>query len=234
MSNPNDAVNAVSSWIWPAVKITGMVAVGAVAAFFIGKLAFGAMRFGNSYEEQAKAVVEAHYRVANIQVYAQQRYEDMATRIPLLKAADETQQQLKETVAKANAAIGGAVNIDASKFVNDPEAQRKLAEAQNTLTGAMGRFLAYKPVDTNMQTIALYQEVLRAAGENNRMVTTARADANRAVAACQSVTTSLSQEAMAAVRKASGKQGCPAFYQAPASATALPDTGAMLKGAKGQ
>jgi LemA protein len=129
-------------------------------------LAFGLSACGVStipaLEEQAKAAWSE----------VQNQYQRRAEQIPdLLKMVQGSAQQEREVLTQVTDAHARATQIQAdASTVNDPEKFRQFKEAQNQLSGALGRLLAtverYPELKSNASFIALQSQL---EGTENRI-----------------------------------------------------------------
>jgi LemA protein len=78
---------------------------------------------------------------AQVQNVMQRQAELIPNLVETVKAYAKFEQDTFTQVAEARSKSGGVTNIDASKIANDPALQKQFADAQQSLSGSIGRLL---------------------------------------------------------------------------------------------
>lgn len=156
-------------------KITyglGLVVLIVITFFIVTTPVYN--RYMNYEEDMNKSFGE-------IQNQLRRQYELIPNMVEAVKGEAKFEQDTFTQVAEARSKAGGQINMDPSKIANDPEAQRKLQEAQNSLSGALSRLLSVQEKYPELKANKGFQD-LRAeiAGTANR-ITRARSNAQSAI-----------------------------------------------------
>jgi LemA protein len=144
------------------MKYFGLIVLGAVAI-----VAATLWTGYNGLVSRDEAVNAAWSEVQN---QLKRRTDLIGNLVETVKGSAAHEHTTLADLVKERAKVSQAVNVDVSKLVNDPEAQKKLLEAQNSMNASLTRFLAvaesYPQLKANESFLKLQDEL---AGTENRV-----------------------------------------------------------------
>ena len=144
------------------MKNIGWIVLGAIV--IVGALAWTGY---NGLVSRDEAVNGAWSEVQN---QLKRRTDLIGNLVETVKGSAAHEHTTLADLVKERAKVSQAVNVDVSKLANDPEAQKKLLEAQNSMNAALTRFVAvaesYPQLKANESFLKLQDEL---AGTENRV-----------------------------------------------------------------
>lgn len=144
------------------MKYFGWIVLGAIA--IVGALAWTGYNGLVSSDEAVKGAW------SEVQNQLKRRTDLIGNLVETVKGSAAHEHSTLADLVKERAKLSQAISVDVSKLANDPEAQKKLLEAQNGMTTALTRFVAvaesYPQLKANESFLKLQDEL---AGTENRV-----------------------------------------------------------------